>query len=605
MRSYRVSARNADGMDGLGPVSSEARGVAAPPGAPDAPTGLTATAADAAPGDTTTTIDLEWKAPANAGDSDISGYRIEVCSPAADSPTDFCETESNWADLVADTGTTATEYADTGLGSQETRHYRVSAINDQGAGPPSDTDEATTDDIAGPVPESASVPASGESIAIVFDEALDETASKLPQPARFAVTAADGTVFTVGSVAVDDTTATLTLASGSPTVRTGQALTVVYTDATSSDDEAGVVQDDDGNDAAGFTLGPSETVSVTNDSSQAVGPPGVPRNLEAVSGGEDRIVVSWDAPADSGGRAITGYRVEVSSDDTAFTELVDDHATRVGGRFTFTHTGLSVGAVRWYRVAARNAAGPSGLGAATSSEQGVVDKKGEVALSVASVSVAEDGSATWTVTATADPDEVPADNLSMQVRVTSADGTAAAPGDYEALDETVTFERADFSEETVDGEQRWVARKTGTVTVVDDVTVEPEEAFALAMAIGTGGTGWLAGTDEVEIAIEDDDDWTVTVTADPSTMVEGETREVELAARITRGDGSPPPPRGASWRTRSGSGLRWGAPRPAGARITRSKARRTCARSRRARTRHRGRCASTPPSTGWTTRTRR
>ena len=61
------------------------------------------------------------------------------------------------------------------------RHYRVRAINDDGTGPPSNVAMTTTADIAGPEPQSASVPAAGTSVAIVFDEALDATASRLPQ----------------------------------------------------------------------------------------------------------------------------------------------------------------------------------------------------------------------------------------------------------------------------------------------------------------------------------------------------------------------------------------------------------------------------------------
>ena len=418
---------------------------------------------------------------------------------------------------------------------------------------------ATTPDVAGPEPESASVPAAGDSIAIVFDEALDETDSRLPVPGRFAVTAADGAVFTVGTVAVDGVTVTLTLASDSPTVRTGQALTVVYADATSNDDTAGVIQDDDGNDAADFTLGPGmDMVSVTNGSTQAVGPPGVPGNVEAESGGDDRIVVRWDAPADTGGQEITGYRVEVSTDGTTFTVLAENHDTMNSeGRFEYVHTGLEVGDERWYRISARNGSTDADVGTPSVAVQGVVDKKGDVVLSVASASVAESGEVAWTVTATADAGETPASDLAMEVRVTSADGTALAPDDYTALDATVTFVRGDFAQETVDGELRWVARKTGTVAIVDDVTVEGEERFALAMAVGGGGDGWVTGTDEIEIAIEDDDEWTITVSAEPPSMVEGETREVELTARITRGDGSAPPTDGciAPFAVRVGLGV--------------------------------------------------
>ena len=96
--------------------------------APGAPTGLTATA------NGPSRIDLAWAAPTSTGGSAITGYKIEV-SPDGSSWTD---------DLVADTGSTATTYAHTGLNAATTRHYRVSAINAVGTSAASDSKEATT-----------------------------------------------------------------------------------------------------------------------------------------------------------------------------------------------------------------------------------------------------------------------------------------------------------------------------------------------------------------------------------------------------------------------------------------------------------------------------
>ena len=96
---------------------------------PGAPTGLTATASG------TTTIDLTWDAPSSDGGSAITGYRIEVSSDGG----------SSWTDREADTGTTNTTYAHTGLSAGTTRHYRVSAINSVGTGAASGTANATTE----------------------------------------------------------------------------------------------------------------------------------------------------------------------------------------------------------------------------------------------------------------------------------------------------------------------------------------------------------------------------------------------------------------------------------------------------------------------------
>ena len=107
---------------------------------PGAPIGLTATA------DGQTEIDLSWTEPSDDGGATITGYKIEVSTDG-----------SNWSDLVADTKSTSTSYSHTGLEAGSTRHYRVSAINSEGAGTASNVDNAITESITGPVSDSICV----------------------------------------------------------------------------------------------------------------------------------------------------------------------------------------------------------------------------------------------------------------------------------------------------------------------------------------------------------------------------------------------------------------------------------------------------------------
>ena len=157
------------------------------------------------------------------------------------------------------------------------------------------------------------------------------------------------------------TDVTLAFTDGSAVIRQGQAVTVAYTDPNAGDDARGVVQDDSGNDAADFTLGPGLSVTVVNNSGEAVTAPGAPRKLVAEGAGATSIKLTWDAPVDTGGQAIAGYRIEWSADGSAlWTGLADDHNEMTSeGRFEYVDMDMNLepGTVRHYRVRARNATG--------------------------------------------------------------------------------------------------------------------------------------------------------------------------------------------------------------------------------------------------------
>ena len=69
--------------------------------------------------------------------------------------------------------------------------------------------------------------------------------------------------------------------------------------------------------------------------------PGAPTSLTATASGTTTINLSWTAPADDGGAAITGYRIEVSSNGgTSWTDRV---ANTGNATTTYAHTGLSAG----------------------------------------------------------------------------------------------------------------------------------------------------------------------------------------------------------------------------------------------------------------------
>ena len=132
---YKIQLR-AVNIWGAGPWSATAIGTTAPPVVPGAPQHLTAGVAVAE-----ARVDLSWTAPVSSGGAPITGYKIESSDDGGDP----------WVEVYTTTGA-ATSYTDVGtdangptFGVGTMRHYRVSAINSVGTGPPSNVAIATPD----------------------------------------------------------------------------------------------------------------------------------------------------------------------------------------------------------------------------------------------------------------------------------------------------------------------------------------------------------------------------------------------------------------------------------------------------------------------------
>ena len=109
--------------------------------------------------------------------------------------------------------------------------------------------------------------------------------------------------------------------------------------------------------------------------------PGAPTDLTATAAGETRINLSWRAPTSDGGATISGYKVEVSLTGTSgWSGLVANTGTT---DTTYSHTGLSAGNTRHYRVKAINSAGTGSAsdvaGAATAAANVLVSNTGQTA----------------------------------------------------------------------------------------------------------------------------------------------------------------------------------------------------------------------------------
>ena len=166
-------------------------------------------------------------------------------------------------------------------------------------------------------------------------------------------------------------------------IRAGSIVTVSYTDPSTGDDD-NALQDADGNDTLSFF-----DIPANNRSEEPATAPDAPTALMAEGSSETRIDLSWTAPADNGGFAISGYRIEVSADGgTTWTDRFPDTGTT---SVTYSHTGLVAGNTRHYRVSAINS---FGTGAASVPASATTDLSTDATLSGLALKNAADDSAT-------------------------------------------------------------------------------------------------------------------------------------------------------------------------------------------------------------------
>ena len=108
-----------------------------------------------------------------------------------------------------------------------------------------------------------------------------------------------------------------------------------------------------GNSIVSWTTAPSWCPSDRITVKLTTAAPGAPRNLTAKAASTTQIDLAWDAPSKTGGSSITGYKIEVSTDGgNTWSDQVASQTSR-----TYSHTGLSTGNTRRYRVSAINTDG--------------------------------------------------------------------------------------------------------------------------------------------------------------------------------------------------------------------------------------------------------
>lgn len=338
--------------------------VAQPPGAP---TGLNARVSDRV------RITLSWTAPSDDGGATITGYRIEISTDG-----------SSWSSLVGDTGSSQTGYSHL-VSRGITVRYRVSAINSAGVGEPSNVDRATTPPLEKdrPALEALYNATGGSNWA-----ANANWMSDAPLDQWYGVTTNERDRVTGISLVLNRLTGELPPELGSlsnlewlvldDNRLTGEipselgGLSDLQELSLSNNQLSGEIPPELGrladlrllwfsdNQLTGCI--PEGLRGVQNNDFDSLGlifcdevvAPGAPTGLTANANGQNRIDLTWNAPSDDGGAAITGYRIEVSTDGSSWSDLVSDTASTAT---SYSHTGLDAGSVRRYRVSAINSAG--------------------------------------------------------------------------------------------------------------------------------------------------------------------------------------------------------------------------------------------------------
>ena len=300
---FEMAVRNVTGEARTG-VPGEPRNLTATPDGPDA-------------------IELEWDEPSSDGGRDITGYLIEWSEDGRDP----------WVTLVRKRDT-VTAYRDEGVSAGDTRHYRVSAINFNGTGDPSNVASAKTDEVLPGAPRGLTALVRGDSAIELRWRAPTSTGST-PIIGYLIEVSRTGTGGWVVLEANTGSTGTTFRHDGLTPNSTRHYRVKAISRAGTSEEWSNIAQ-----------------------ATTEAAVPGAPTGLRAIPGGvggSTQILLTWSAPADDGGSPITGYRIEWSSTGTSGWIILVPGPT--GTATTFLHTGLAPATTRFYRVSAINSRG--------------------------------------------------------------------------------------------------------------------------------------------------------------------------------------------------------------------------------------------------------
>ena len=139
--------------------------------------------------------------------------------------------------------------------------------------------------------------------------------------------------------------------------------------------------------------------------------------------------------------------------------------------------------------------------------------------------VDEPGSVTVTLTITTDAEAQP-HRGSGEIRLLATSGTATSGDDFSALDEMVSLDTSDFNPEDVNGDRRYQASVSRTISITDDTLSEGVERFTVSQAATTGTEGTAPGLTlatplSLPVDINSSDYPAVSIATASGTLVEG------------------------------------------------------------------------------------
>ena len=263
-----------------------------------------------------TSITLDWANPSGEAET---GFYIEISTDAG----------QTWSDEVADTGTTALTYTDTGLTTLTTYHYRVSTINVSGTSDTTSEENAKTFGVTTAPLNLTATSATALDIDLDWDAPTTNNGAA-PTGYKIERSESETSGFSVivantSTTDTDYTDADATLVGGTTYYYKVYALNTYGTSATSN--TANAIASDVPAQVTGLVITSVATTSLDLD---------------------------WSAPS-AQGSAITGYKIERSLDGTTWgTPLVSNTGNT---DVDYTDAPLTSNTLYYYKISAINALG--------------------------------------------------------------------------------------------------------------------------------------------------------------------------------------------------------------------------------------------------------